>query len=388
MPGGSAPLWILTILAANVALSEWLVRRTWLRHLGSALLVIVITSVAANVGIVPTYTAGSPVYDAIFQYLAPMAIFWLLLEVNLRDIARAGVPMIVMFSFGAAGTVAGVLAGMALLGGAHAFGETYNALGGMFVGTYTGGSINFNAVAREYGVVKDGSLYAGAAVVDSAATTVWMAATVALPRLLAGVWPKVRGAPAGGAGLVGEDPAAGEGETVDPLGLSVLLALGAAAVWASELVAGRLEAALGVSVPSILVLTTLALILAQLEPIRRLRGTRLVGWVAVMLFLAVIGALCDVAALSGMGALGVRLSIFVVIVVAVHGLIVFGSAALLRLDVALAAVASQANIGGSTSALALAKSLGRDDLALPGILAGALGNALGTYLGFLVAVLL
>ena len=61
------------------------------------------------------------------------------------------------------------------------------------------------------------------------------------------------------------------------------------------------------------------------------------------------------------------------------------SGILLRLDPALVAVASQANVGGSTSALALARSLGRGDLALPGILVGALGNALGTYLGFLIA---
>ena len=51
----------------------------------------------------------------------------------------------------------------------------------------------------------------------------------------------------------------------------------------------------------------------------------------------------------------------------------------------MSAVASQANIGGSTSALALAKSLGRSDLMLPAILVGALGNAVGTYLGFLTA---
>ena len=38
-----------------------------------------------------------------------------------------------------------------------------------------------------------------------------------------------------------------------------------------------------------------------------------------------------------------------------------------------------------TSALALAKSLGRGDLVLPGILAGSLGTALGTFAGFAVA---
>ena len=46
---------------------------------------------------------------------------------------------------------------------------------------------------------------------------------------------------------------------------------------------------------------------------------------------------------------------------------------------------SLANIGGSTSALALAKSLGRGDLMLPAILVGALGNDVGTYLGFRTA---
>jgi uncharacterized membrane protein len=76
----------------------------------------------------------------------------------------------------------------------------------------------------------------------------------------------------------------------------------------------------------------------------------------------------------------------VTVVIVVHGSIQFGLAALLRLDVNMAAVASQANIGGGTSALALARSLGRPDLVLPAILVGSLGNALGTYLGFFVAV--
>ena len=56
-----------------------------------------------------------------------------------------------------------------------------------------------------------------------------------------------------------------------------------------------------------------------------------------------------------------------------------------KFDIGMASVASQANIGGSSSALALAKSINRMDLYLPGILLGALGNGLGTYLGFLVA---
>jgi uncharacterized membrane protein len=55
------------------------------------------------------------------------------------------------------------------------------------------------------------------------------------------------------------------------------------------------------------------------------------------------------------------------------------------IDLAGAAVASQANVGGATSALALAKSLGREDLLVPGILLGSLGTAVGTFLGFVAA---
>jgi len=51
----------------------------------------------------------------------------------------------------------------------------------------------------------------------------------------------------------------------------------------------------------------------------------------------------------------------------------------------MVSIASQANIGGSSSALALARSLKRDDLLLAAVLVGALGNAIGTYLGFLMA---
>ena len=57
-------------------------------------------------------------------------------------------------------------------------------------------------------------------------------------------------------------------------------------------------------------------------------------------------------------------------------------------DWELISIASQANIGGSTSAMALAESFGRMELILPAILIGSLGNAIGTYIGFLVAGIL
>ena len=167
--------------------------------------------------------------------------------------------------------------------------------------------------------------------------------------------------------------------TVNSLDVALMLALAFISIWASDLASER------TGIPMILILTTIALVLAQVPMIQRLRGTRLCGWLAVMLFLAVIGALCDLSALGQIGAIGRSLIVFVTVIVVVHGLIVFGGGALVRADPDMAAVASQANIGGGTSALALARSLNREDLVLPAILVGSLGNAIGTYLGFLTA---
>lgn len=112
------------------------------------------------------------------------------------------------------------------------------------------------------------------------------------------------------------------------------------------------------------------------------------GLLAVYLFLAVIGTLCDVRALGRMGELAPVIGSFVVVLVSIHGLVVFGVARLLRIDPQTAAVASQANIGGATSALALARSLGRSDLELPAILVGSAGMALGNYMAFAMVWLL
>lgn len=396
-------VFVLAALSALVAASEWLVRRTPLRHAGSALLVILLTAVVANLGLLPTGSteaAPVPAYDWIFGTVAPLAIFWLLLGVDLRSVLRAGLPIIGLFLVGSFATVGGVVAAMALVRGPDTIGASAAALGGMFAGTYTGGSLNFNAVALAYGVMRDGPLFAGAVAVDNVVTTVWMVVTLALPRVMRRVWPAARFAPtppALDADEAADALATAEGATVGPVDpdaerlgpadLGLALAIGLGAVWASDRAAEALAVA-GVAVPSILILTTVALVLAQIPAVGRLRGPRALGMFAVYLFLAVVGAFCDVAALRGLGALGVTLLAFASVAVAVHGLVVFGVARVFRMDPDVAAVASQANVGGGTSALALARSLGRDDLVLPAVLIGSLGTALGTFLGFWTVALL
>lgn len=381
-------LFILAVLALVIVVTEWAVRRTWLKHVGTALLVIIATAVIANLGVIPTTSTEAdpvPVYDVIFGTVAPLAIVWLLLKVNLRDILKAGLPIISLFVIGSLGTVAGVLLGMWVVNGPVRIGPMYHAMGGMFAGTYTGGSVNFNAVAIEYDMMREAVLFGGAAAVDSIMTTIWMAATIALPRVLRPLWasrvrdPEATLTPREVDLGVEEDT-----ENLHPVDLSLVLAIGFGTLWASNVLAAWFTG-IGLDVPAVIILTIIALALAQVPAVTNLAGSRTLGLFGVYLFLCVIGAFCDIRALAEIGGLGLTLLVFTFVLVAVHGLITFGAAWILRMDVDIAAVASQANVGGGTSALALARSLGRSDLVLPAVLIGSLGTALGTFLGFLVA---
>lgn len=395
----SNPLSTAAALALIVWLGVWLERRTPLRHVGASLLVILITALVANLGLLPTYSEDVVVYGLVFGTVAPVGIFLLLLEVDLGRVLRTGGATIGLFLLGAVGTLVGVLVGMRLVDGQEAFGELAPAVAGMFVGTYTGGSANYNALAIHYDVARlRPVLFAGAAAVDSLMTVVWMGVTLSAPRwVLALQRRRARGAGSasegepmastGGGGPPDSSAAIRKGapagiedrQQVDVGGLALLLAL-ASGAWAVSL---ALQEATGF--PAVLTLTTAALVLAQVPALRRIQGARVLGLLAVYVFLAVIGALCDLEALRSLGSVGGVLFLFVSVVLLVHGLVLCLGARLLRADPVAVAVASQAGIGGGTTALALARSLGREDQALPGILAGSLGTALGTYLGFVAA---
>ena len=385
MPFLQNPLAILAVLMLNIIVSEQLAKLPYFRAMGTALIVIIVTAITANLGLIPASTNATPIYDGIFTYLAPISIFYLLLTVNLKGLQRAGAPMVISFLIGAAGTMVGVVVAMYAVGGPAGLGPLFYAVGGMFAGTHTGGSSNLNAIALHYGVNKAGNVYAATIAIDNIVTALWMGVTLLLPPLLNKYFPRPRAATK----LTADETRRFEQEaneqisdveTVNPQDLAILIGLGVLALYGAQLVVSYVPA-----IPKILVLTTLALILAQVPLVQRLRGVRVVGIFCIYLFLAVIGAFCDLAVLAKDGQLALTMLTFVGISIPIHALFQFGIGGVLKQDWDVLGIASQANIGGSASCLALSKSLKRPDLHLPGILAGALGNAIGTYCGILVA---
>ena len=108
----------------------------------------------------------------------------------------------------------------------------------------------------------------------------------------------------------------------------------------------------------------------------------------VYLFLAVIGAYCEFDAVYQLKNIGIVLLLFTSLAVLFHGLVIIVVGNFFYRDWHMIAIASQANVGGSASAIALAETFDRKDLILPSILIGTLGNAIGTYLGFFVIYIL
>lgn len=374
------PIYVLAVLCLMVILAVYAGKTKFGKQLGAALLVILFTAVMANLKLIPSASNSIPLYEGIFKYVAPVSIFYLLLNVNLTSIKCAGLPMIGLFLIGSLATTLGVLISWYLLSPEAVLGQESRIIAGMLTGTYAGGSVNFNAIALEYDFQENGLLYAGTIAVDNVVTTIWIIVTLAIPRLLRRFWKDNSNLESPN---IIDNEAHPQDDTMDQFSLMWLLFLGVGAYYMSDLITEFLP-----QIPSILTLTTIGILLAQTRFVSNLKGSHNLGFYLVLIFLAVIGAYCELSAVAELKDIGLTLLLFASLAVLLHGVIVITLGGLLYRDWEMIAIISQANVGGGTTAIALAESFDRQELILPAILVGTIGTALGSYLGFLVIYIL
>ena len=377
----TAPLALATIIAGCTALAFWLdYRFPALGKVGASMMAIIFGAILSNTGLVPV---SSPVYDAVLGPVTSVSIAWLLLSVDLRDLAKAGLRMTGAFGIAVLGTVLGAFTAALIYGGR--FGDDTHRIAGALTGTYSGGSVNFVSVGREVGLT--GSLFAGLNAADAVVTALWLGATIMLPiglaRFYAPTPAGARATPAPGADAP-KDPSDRHShhpyfarEGLSALAIGKLVAAGLILVFASEWLAETEP-----RIPSIVWLTVLALALGHSPLFRDSRGAMQLGSVGLHFFFVLIGILSRA---SEIAAVGVDVFFFTLIVVGVHGVVVFGAGRMLRLDIGTVSVASQAAVGGPSSALAVAISRDWRHLVLPGVVVGLFGYAVGTFLGLGVA---
>ena len=379
------PVAVFLTLAIVVQVSIKLEERVPLfRALGAALTGILLGMFLSNAGVLPGESAA---YDFLMGDGVYFGIALILLGVNLQSVFQAGPGMLAAFGIGAFGTVVGAVVGAVLLSGLVGP-ETWK-LAGQYAATYTGGGANFAAVGRAFETSPD--LFAAGTAADVIITAAWMVICLAVPVLLGRRGPGPEKAASPGTepeSLAGppdprvEEPPTleqGLGSSVRPVRighLAALVTIAIGAVW----VAGALGS-LFPSLPEVLWLTTIVLALAQVPAVKSLPGGALLGNYLILLFLASNGARSVIATLVSIGP---SVFYFAVVTVAIHGVIIFTVGKLARLDLPTLAVASQANVGGAASAIALAGARGYTDRLVPGVAVGLLGYALGNYVGLAV----
>lgn len=73
---------------------------------------------------------------------------------------------------------------------------------------------------------------------------------------------------------------------------------------------------------------------------------------------------------------------FALVQISIHLALILGLGKLFKLDLKLLLIASNANVGGPTTACGMATAKGWSSMIIPGILAGIFGIAIATFLGY------
>lgn len=363
------------VLLAGAAFTAWAEHTRWGRRLSGVLVAILAAMVLSNLRVIPQ---ASPTYDIVLEYLIPISIPLLLFDANLRRIIRETGRMLLAFGLGTVGTIVGVLVGVRMI----PLSESAGQLAGVFSATYIGGGLNFVAVAQATGF-DNGSQMAASVAADNLVTALYIISVMALPALL---WLRRR---IPSAIVDREEAQQRQAEapraavlTVPFSVFSICLALTLALAIAA---AGYAIAdALGLDGFGILVVSLLALAPANLFPrlIPHLAGHSQLGMIGIYLFLFVMGATADIWAMVGSA---LPITLFALIVVGVHMVVIVTLGGLLKFDLAEIIIASNACVGGSSSAGPIAAARGWHELVTPGILVGSLGNAIGTFIGVGIA---
>ena len=395
----SDPLAVFLVLAVIVLVALRLEARFPLfRALGAALVGILIGMLLSNTGVLPGESAA---YELLMGPGVSMGVVLILLSVDMGSIREAGPKMLGAFGIGALGTAIGALVGGLALAGM--IGPDTWKLTGQFTGTYTGGGLNFAALAQAFDTPSD--LFTAAVAADVIVTAVWMMMCLVVPLLFsrgaarsqttAGADDSAEGGADGsmtesepGASSASGDAAGSpslahslynSGKPVSIGDTAALVVIAVGGVWLAGVIADAVPV-----LPEILWLTTLALIVAQIPAVKSLSGGAMWGNYLILLFLASNGARSVVANIVEVGP---AVFYFALITVSIHGLVIFGLGRAAGIDAPTLAVASQANVGGPASAMALASARGYTDRLLPGVAVGLLGYAAGNYAGFAVAAL-
>ena len=367
----SDPVGVWTAVSACAALGLWAERRPWGANAGGAPLVSSLAALAlANAGVMPT---SSATYDAINGFLLPLAVPMLLFTADVRRVLRGSAKLLPCFVVGAAGTTLGTLAAYAAVP-MGALGQEGWKMASALMARHIGGAVNFVAVANALEMTP--SIVAAGLAADNLMNALYFAGLFALAK---GVMPREdeneddSTVEDSGAAVEVE----GAGEPFNVLNASYALAVAASVGYAAKLISG----AFGLRGMDIPIITLITVVLATAMPKRlgALAGSgEALATLVMQAFFVAVGASGSI---TLMITTAPSLFFFSCLQVAVHLAFLLAVGKIFMFDRAFALVASNACVGGPTTAAAMASSKRWKSLIVPSMLVGVLGYTVATFLG-------
>jgi uncharacterized membrane protein len=366
-------LGIFAALMGISALAFWLERTRLGAVLTGTVIVILLSVLAANLGVIPHQ---AQTYDFVFEYLVPILIPLFLLQGDIRRLFREAYRTLAAFMIASAGTVLGVLAAVAILdfsavavdAGIEA-GQKDAAIAGLFAATYIGGSVNYAALGEITGLIRDASFFSAATAADNLFSALYLSILGLLPTV---GWLAHRY----------RQPTTAQPAKTEQLSAPSARSLCFALAIASLLVVSADALTTLSQLPGLryIWLTLLTLLVATSLPRVRFwcAGGFELGIVLSFPFFGSIAAGANIAAMLTVAPILIAL---VSILLTFHLVCLLVVGRWLNLSLPELLTASNAAVLGATTAPAMAAAKGWHDQITPGVLVGVLGYAMGTLIG-------
>lgn len=383
-------LWTFLMLAASVAIYIELNCR-WAAKIPGAVLALLIALAASNFGLIPT---DAPAYDAVWGYIVPLAIPLLLFQLDLHALFKESGRLLIIFLISSVGTMLGALIGFFMLKD-HI--PELSKITGMISASYTGGGVNFAAMTARLEPSKD--ITAATIVADNLMMACYFFILIGISGSYAvrKIWGSPYQDELDKNSTSNQNMAADYWQT-KPISLqSIALSLGAsmAIVAVAFTVSKWLKGILGegsnmatnmlfsLVTDKYLLLTSLTLLVIALfrNGVRKLDGSQELGTYGIYLFFVVIGIPASIPLIIQNAPL---LFVFTLTVAMVNLLITLIFGKLLKFSIEEIVLACNANVGGPTTAAALAIGKGWRDLIGPILLIGTVGYIIGNYIGMFI----